>query len=59
MLFSRYVFLGALSVWGLTGQGYTRHCVKGEDYPAVIDRNETNSILPSDALVEYPDTVQR
>jgi len=46
-------------VRGLTRQGYTRHCVKGEDYPAIIDRNETNSILPPDALVESSDTVQR
>ena len=44
-------------VRGLTGQGYTRHCVKGEDYPAIIDRNETDSILPPDALVESSDTM--
>lgn len=25
--------------------GYTRHCVKGEDYPAIVDRRATDTIL--------------
>lgn len=33
-------------------QDYTRHCVKGEDYPAVIGKDDTNELVSRKEWVE-------
>jgi hypothetical protein len=34
-------------------KGYTRHCVKGEDYPAIVDRQGTNIIMNNQYVPQY------
>ena len=45
-----YPYVDILTHWvehvsGADLQGYTRHCVKGEDYPAIVDRRGTDTIM--------------